>query len=64
MGGYGINRHVETSLLPRQQGSWGQHGAHLGPTGPRWAPCWSDEPCYLGSKAAVTVKTTIETASE
>ena len=25
---------------PWQQGSWGQHGAHLGPTGPRWAPCW------------------------
>ena len=27
---------------------WGQHGAHLGPVGPRWAPCWSHEPCYLG----------------
>ena len=24
------------------------HGAHLGPTGPRWAPCWPHEPCYLG----------------
>ena len=36
------------SLLPRYQGSWGQHGAHLGPTGPRWAPCWPHEPCYLG----------------
>ena len=23
--------------------------AHLGPTGPRWAPCWPHEPCYLGS---------------
>ena len=23
--------------FPRKQGSWGQHGAHLGPTGPRWA---------------------------
>ena len=21
----------------------GQHGAHLGPTGPRWAPCWPRE---------------------
>ena len=29
-------------------GSCGQHGAHLGPTGPRWAPCWPLEPCYLG----------------
>ena len=33
---------------PWQQGSWGQHGAHLGPTGPRWAPCWPHELCYLG----------------
>ena len=24
------------------------HGAHLGPTGPRWAPCWPHELCYLG----------------
>ena len=23
---------------PRYQGSWGQHGAHLDPVGPRWAP--------------------------
>ena len=22
------------------QGSCGQHGTHLGPAGPRWAPCW------------------------
>ena len=22
--------------------------AHLGPTGPRWAPCWPHEHCYLG----------------
>ena len=25
-----------------------KHGAHLRPTGPRWAPCWPHEPCYLG----------------
>ena len=24
------------------------HGAHLGLTGPRWAPCWPHKPCYLG----------------
>ena len=24
-------------------------GAHLGPVGPRWAPCWHHEPCYQGS---------------
>ena len=23
------------------------HGAHLGPTGPRLAPCWPHELCYL-----------------
>ena len=27
---------------------WGQHGAHLGPTRLRWAPCWPHEPCYMG----------------
>ena len=32
---------------PWYQGSWGQHGAHLGPTGPKWDPCWSRELCYL-----------------
>ena len=34
--------------LPWEKGSWGQHGAHLGPTGPRWAPCWLHELCFLG----------------
>ena len=24
------------------------NGAHLGPVGPRWAPCWPHEPCYQG----------------
>ena len=31
---------------PREQGSWGRHWAHLGLTGPRWAPCWPCKPCY------------------
>ena len=26
-------------------------GDHLGPIGPRWAPCWRHEPCYLGCSA-------------
>ena len=34
----------ESTLIARFMG---QHGAHLGPTGPRWAPCWPHEPCYL-----------------
>ena len=33
---------------PWYKGSWGQHGARLGPTGPRWAPCWPLQLCYLG----------------
>ena len=24
------------------------HGAHLGPVGPSWAPCWPHKPCYQG----------------
>ena len=29
--------------------TWGPpRGAHLGPVGPRWAPCWPHEPCYQG----------------
>ena len=27
----------------------GPKWAHLGPTGPRWAPFWPHELCYLGS---------------
>ena len=36
----------DTSLIARFMG---QHGAHLGQTGPSWAPCWPYEPYYLGS---------------
>ena len=36
---------------PRWQSSLGQHGSHLGPVGPRWAPCWPHDPCYQGSQA-------------
>ena len=32
----------------RKQGSWGLHGAHLGPTGARGAPCWPHKLCYQG----------------
>ena len=38
-----------TENIPRLQGSWGQHGAHVGPVVPRWAPCWPHEPCYRGN---------------
>ena len=39
--------HHETHSSP-DSCRWGQHGAHLGPTGPRWVPCWTHELCYLG----------------
>ena len=29
--------------------------AHLGPVGPRWAPCWTHEPCYQGMPLGVTL---------
>ena len=41
--------HMCVSEICLKQGSWGQHGAHLGPKGPRWTPCWPHELCYLGS---------------
>ena len=40
--------HELLGSIPWKQGSWGQHGAHVGPTGPRWSPCWPHGPCYLG----------------
>ena len=39
---------ISNPMQPRLQSSWGQHGAHLGPVGPRLAPCWPHEPCYQG----------------
>ena len=43
-----IRNFIASYTDPCYQGSWGQHGAHLGPTGPSWAPCWPHELCYLG----------------
>ena len=44
--------HLTSNWL--KQGSRGQHVVHLGPTGPRWAPCWPHELCYLGTNSART----------
>ena len=47
---YKISSHSTiTTLIARFMGPT---RAHLGPTGPRWAPCWPNDPCYLG----ITVK--------
>ena len=40
----------------------GQHGAHPWPTGPRRAPCWPHEPCYLGGSSLIQVMTWYLTA--
>ena len=42
-----IKQHKRKAYVPREQSSWGKHGAQLGPVSPRWAPCWPHEPCYL-----------------
>ena len=48
-----LDTYTEWSLpccnRPRWQSLWGQRGAHLGPVGPRWAPCWPHKTCYLGN---------------
>ena len=38
----------------------GRHGAHLGPVGPRCAPCWHHKPYYQGSHlGAVSIRKTV-----
>ena len=58
-------------LMPMHQDPLlvGQHGAHLGPIGPRWAPCWLHELSYLGTdclkhrdKTAGILQTTLSNA--
>ena len=39
---------------PWKQASWDHHGAHLGPTETRWAPCRPRELCYVGRAAMNT----------
>ena len=46
-----IGQHGNSGLLPDHTKPLPDskvHGAHLGPSGPRWAPYWPHEPCYLG----------------
>ena len=44
----GPSLHIYIMNQPWKQGSWDHHGAHLGPIGPRWAPWWTHEHCYMG----------------
>ena len=41
--------------IPDSKVHGGPHGAHLGPIGPRWAPCGPHELCYLGYHAVAHV---------
>ena len=45
---FNLQSYSTSCRSPREQSSWGQHGAHLGPVGPRWAPFWPHEPYYQG----------------
>ena len=45
------NIHVTSSQIAKFMGP--TNGAHLVPVGPRWAPCWPHEPCYLGQYADI-----------
>ena len=45
--------------IPWKQGSWGHHGINLGPTGPRWTPCWPHELCYLSPSDKAALETAI-----
>ena len=40
--------HEDYILKQFPEGLRGQHGAHLGPVDPRWAPCWPHKLCYQG----------------
>ena len=50
-----------TSLTPLIARFMGSTWAHLGPTGPRWAPCWSRELCYLGHWGRGKMSTILQT---
>ena len=39
---------VNHTLWIKMSSPWGQHVAHLGPVGPRWAPWWPHELCHQG----------------
>ena len=46
--GHAYTWRMNPAIIHTTQCVWSLHGAFLGPTGPRWAPCWPHDPCYLG----------------
>ena len=51
------SKHAGTLIARFMGPTWDLHGTHLGPTGPRWAPCWPHEPCYQGKAAKLLLDT-------
>ena len=58
-----FNKSISLALVqsyPDSKVHWANMGPtwcpSLGPTGPRWAPCWSHELCYLGMVSPVPVQ--------
>ena len=39
---------MRPNWVPESKVHGADNEAHLGPDGPRWAPCWPHEPCYQG----------------
>ena len=60
VGGTATTRAATTGKLtlhkyPDSKVNGDQHGAHVGPTRPRLAPCWHHGPCSLGSHCKARV---------
>ena len=54
-------KHNKHNGIPDSKVHGANKGAHLGPTGPRWAPCWPHGLCYLGYFIWDTVRSFIHT---
>ena len=46
---HGCHSMDSTYTLTRTNPDSKVYGANMGPTGPRWAPCWAHDPFYLGN---------------
>ena len=48
-----VSTEKERLIYTQKAGFMSQHGAHLGPVGPRWVPCGPHEPCYQGNVSTI-----------
>ena len=49
-------RQCQTCWMSQITKFMGQHGDHLGPVGPRWAPCWLHEPSGVGNTSDLSCR--------